>query len=77
LHGSTSPPTLPRQPTLIYVNLRGLVFNNKTFLLLFLFSVADFFSRTKSFIDIEDEVKSTLVVKPNQKKNYLRRDQKR
>jgi hypothetical protein len=33
-----------------------LVFNfiNKKFLLLFLFSVADFFSRTKSFIDIDD-----------------------
>jgi hypothetical protein len=31
------------------------VFNfiNKKFLLLFLFSVADFFSRTKSFIDID------------------------
>ncbi len=52
------------------------MFNNKTFMLLFLISVADFFSGTKSFIDIEDEVKSTLVVKPNQKKNYLRRDQK-
>jgi hypothetical protein len=44
LHGFASP----------YLNLRGLVLNfiNKKFLLLFLFSVADFFSRAKSFIDI-------------------------
>ncbi len=41
-----------------HLNLRGLVFNftNKKFLLLFLFSVADFFSRTKSFIDIDNVI---------------------
>ncbi len=52
-----SPPPTPRRTAHILLNLRGLVFNfiNKKFLLLFLFSVADFFSRTKSFIDIEEE----------------------
>jgi hypothetical protein len=52
---SPSPPPTPHRTAHILLNLRGLVFNfiNKKFLLLFLFSVADFFSRTKSFIDID------------------------
>jgi hypothetical protein len=51
--GLPAPPPSPvSQPVL---NLRGLVLNfiNKKFLLLFIFSVADFFSCTKSFIDID------------------------
>jgi hypothetical protein len=49
---------LPHQPAPILINLRGLVFNfvKKKFLRLSLFVVADFFSRTKTFIDIEDDL---------------------
>ncbi len=44
LHGSTSPPPPPLSAS-PYSNLRGLVFNfiNKKFMLLFLFSVSNFF----------------------------------
>jgi hypothetical protein len=52
--GPPAPPPSPSASRHLY--LRGLVFNFtiKKFLLLFLFSVAEFFSQTKSFIDIED-----------------------
>jgi hypothetical protein len=53
LHGSTSPPPLPRSAS-PPLNLRGLVFNFKTnFCCSFFFLLRIFFSRTKSFIDID------------------------
>ncbi len=52
--GQPASPPPPPPSASPHLNLRFLVFNfiNKKFLLLFLFSVADFFSRTKSFINI-------------------------
>ncbi len=50
----TGPPASPPPPSASpHLNLRGLVFNfiNKKFLRLFRFSVAEYFRRTKSFID--------------------------
>ncbi len=64
LHGFASPPPPPPPSASPYLNFRGLVLNfiNKKFLLLFLFSVADFFSRTKSFIDIDKGLKNFELV---------------
>ena len=64
LHGSTSPPP-PRsvpvsQPTFKFKRF-GVQFQVQSFCCSFFFSVADFFSRTKSFIDIEDDPRLVFV----------------
>jgi hypothetical protein len=69
--GLPAPP--PPQSARPHLNLRGLVFNfiNKKFLWLFLFSVADYFSRTKSFIDINVTYKPSIWLNTPSSKSHL------
>jgi hypothetical protein len=63
LHGSTSPPP-PLPSASPHLNFRGLVFNFKfkVSVALSFFLLRIFFSRTKSFIDIEDKQYEMLNV---------------
>jgi hypothetical protein len=62
LHGSTSPPPSPVSQPAFKFKRFGVQFQPQSFCCSFFFSVADFFVRTKSFIDIEDSGDHSIFI---------------
>jgi hypothetical protein len=62
--GRPARPPPPHQPAPIFINLRGLVFNfaKKSFCGSFFFLLRIFFSRTKTFIDIDLKINCILLL---------------
>jgi len=62
LHGSASPPPSPVSQPAFKFKRFGVQFQLQSFCCSFFFSVADFFARTKSFIDIDYGKPSELLL---------------